>query len=167
MRDEIENLPVYQKAKELLNLAEHVAEYLKDDEQRDDLQGQIVSNAMMIVVKIAGAEGGGLYSLKMENAMKIKFAVREMFEAVLFARLININNNDYVQLIRNGIEEFRLEFIKWIRSFDANDDFKDDWGIRYVVDKSDDFEVKMVQTEVRDIDSEDFGQDWDTDDEGL
>jgi len=167
MRDEIENLPVYQKAKELLNLAEHVAEYLKDNDQREDLQGQIVSNAMMIVVKIAGAEGGGLYSLKMENAIRIKFAVMEMFEAVLFARLIDINNNDYVQLIRNGIEEFRLEFINWIRTFDVADDYKDDWGLRYIVDKNDDFEIKMVQTEVRDIDPEDFGLDWDVDDEDL
>lgn len=166
MMDEIKNLPVYIKAKELLTLAEHISEYLKENEQRRDLQSQIVGNAMLIVVKISGAEAAELYSLKMENAIRIKFAVRELFEAVLFARLIKINNNDYVQLIRNCIEEFRIEFIKWIRGFDQQNDYKDDWAIRYVVDPEDDFEVKMVQTEVRDIDSDDWGNiDWDFDDE--
>ncbi|WP_207533806.1 hypothetical protein [Desertivirga arenae] len=164
--DEIKNLPVYKKAKELLTLAEHIAEYLKENEQRRDLQGQIVGNAMLIVVKISGAEASELYSLKMENAIRIKFAVREMFEAVLFARLLKINHNDYVQLVRNCVEEFRLEFIKWIRTFNSTNDYKDDWGIRFLVDPKDNFEVKMVQTEVRDIDSDDWGGvDWDFDDE--
>ena len=167
MMDEIKNLPVYIKAKELLTLSEHISDYLKDNKQRSDLQGQIMGNAMLIVVKIAGAAGSELYSLKMENAMRIKFAVRELFEAVLFARLIKINNNDYVQLMRNCIEEFRLEFVKWIRTFDPKNDYKDDWSIRYVVDKDDDFEVKMVATDVKDIDPDagDFGVDWDFDDE--
>ncbi|WP_207426547.1 hypothetical protein [Pedobacter sp. SYSU D00535] len=165
MRDEIENLPVYQKAKELMILAEHISEFFKDDEQREELKAQILSNAMLIVIKIAGAEAAELYTMKMENALRIKFAVKELFDAVLFARIIKINNNDYVQLVRNTIEEFRQEFVKWIRTFDIEADFKDDWGIRFAIDLSDDYEVKMVQAEGKDFDFDNSDFDWGFDEE--
>ncbi|MFD2161250.1 hypothetical protein ACFSJU_02540 [Paradesertivirga mongoliensis] len=166
MFDEIEKLPVYQKAREILILAEHICDSLKDDDQKEHIEHQILSNASVLGAKIAGAAGCESYTLKMENLLKIKFAVREMFEGILFARLIKINPNDYVQLMRDAIEEFRIEFVKWIRTFDPTGDLKDDWAIRYVVDRSDDYTVKMVSDEVN-PDPDDSGStwfDWDDDD---
>jgi hypothetical protein len=91
-----------------------------------------------------------------------------MFEGVLFARLIKINPNDYVQLMRGTIEEFRIEFVKWVRTFDASNDLKDDWGIRYIIDKNDDFDTKMVSNEPSDFDPDDPDTKWfDWDDEDL
>ncbi|MBC8053870.1 MAG: hypothetical protein H7Y13_12465 [Sphingobacteriaceae bacterium] len=168
MSDDIENLPVYQKAKEILILAKHICESLKEDGQKEHIEHQILSNAMIISAKIAGAVGCDLYSLKMENLVKIKFAVREMFEGILFARLIKINPNDYVQLMRTAIEEFRLEYVKWIRTFSQADDLKDDWAIRYVIDKTDDFDVKMVSNDDRIPNPDDPDSRWfDWDDEDL
>lgn len=166
MFDEIEKLPVYQKAREILILAEHICDSLKDDDQREHIEHQILSNATIIAAKIVGAAGCDSYSLKMENLLKIKFAIREMFEGVLFARLIKINPNDYVQLMRNAVEEFRVEFVKWIRTFDPSNDIKDDWAIRYSVDQTDSFETKMVSDE-ESPDPDDPNSrwfDWDDDD---
>ncbi|MEJ6980831.1 hypothetical protein WG906_10245 [Pedobacter sp. P351] len=169
MFDDVEKLPVYQKAKEILFLAEHICEALKDDDQREHIEHQILSNAMIIGSRIAGAVGCDAYSLKMENAIKIKFAIKEMFEGVLFAHLININHNDYVTLMRNAVEEFRVIFIAWIRTFDVTNDCKDDWTIRYVIDTTDDFEMKMVSEEGKDYnDDDDPDTDWfDLDDDDL
>lgn len=160
MFDEIEKLPVYQKSKEILILAEHICEALKEDDQKEHIENQILNNAMIIGAKIAGGASCDLYSVKMENAMKIKFAVREMFEGVLFAHLIKINHNDYVTLMRNAVEEFRIIFIDWIRTFDASSDTKDDWAIRYVIDNTNDYEVKMVSEEGKDFNEDDPDKDW-------
>src|SRR5688500_17005004 len=106
MFEDFEKLTVYQKAAEILVLAEHICESLKDDDQKTHIEHQVLSNAMMISSKIAAAAACEVYSVKVEYLLKIKFAVREMFEGVLFARLIKINPNDYVQLMRVAIEEF-------------------------------------------------------------
>ncbi|HEY9001117.1 MAG TPA: hypothetical protein VIM89_07180 [Mucilaginibacter sp.] len=129
--DKYRKLPIFQKAEEILELAEVIAEALKEDSKREHLASEIVSNAMIMQVKIAGAEGGGLYSLKMQNAVVIKIAAQDMLNAVIFSAMVNLNEEDYVQLMRDKVEEFRLEFLNWIRGFDKSYDIPDNWGIRY------------------------------------
>lgn len=126
-----EKLPVYQKAQELFDLIDVIAEALKEDDMKEHLAAQMLSNAAIIQAKIAGAEGGGLYSLRMQNAVLIKLAVQDMFNAVSFASMVNINEEDYVQLMRDKVEEFRLVFVDWIRGFDKSYDIPDNWAIRF------------------------------------
>lgn len=129
--DKYRKLPIFQKSEEILELAEVIAETLKEDSKKEHLASEILSNAMIMQVKIAGAEGGGLYSLKMQNAVVIKIAAQDMLNAVIFSAMVNINEEDYVQLMRDKVEEFRLEFLNWIRGFDKSYDIPDNWGIRY------------------------------------
>jgi hypothetical protein len=129
--DKYEKLPVYQKAQELFDLAEVIAEALKEDEMKEHLAAQMLSNAAMVQAKIAGAEGGGLYSLRMQNAVLIKLAVQDMFNAVSFSSMVEINEEDYVDLMRDKVEEFREVFVEWIRGFDKGYDIPDNWAIRF------------------------------------
>ncbi|MBB3054521.1 hypothetical protein [Mucilaginibacter gotjawali] len=129
--DKYEKLPVYQKAEELFDLAEVIAEALKEDEMKEHLAAQMLSNAAMVQAKIAGAEGGGLYSLRMQNAVLIKLAVQDMFNAVSFSSMVEINEEDYVDLMRDKVEEFREVFVEWIRGFDKSYDIPDNWAIRF------------------------------------
>lgn len=115
----------------MMDLADVIAEALKENDRKEHLASEIVSNAMLIQVKIAGASGGNLYSLKMQNAVLIKLAVQDMFNAVVFSAMVDINEEDYVQLMREKIEEFRLEFVEWIRGFDKSNDIPDNWAIRF------------------------------------
>ncbi|HVW14829.1 MAG TPA: hypothetical protein VHB54_13420 [Mucilaginibacter sp.] len=129
--EKYQKLPVYQKAEELLELAEAIVEAIKEDDEKEWLSGEIVGNAMLIQAKIAGAEGGGLYSLRMENAVLIKYAVYNMRNAVISTEMFGLNNEDYVNLMREKVEEFRVEFVAWIRGFDKSYDIPDNWAIRY------------------------------------
>ena len=129
--DKYRKLPIFKKSDEILELAEVIADALKEDSKREHLASEIVSNAMIMQVKIAGAEGGGLYSLKMQNAVVIKIAAQDMLNAVIFSAMVDLNEEDYVQLMRDKVEEFRLEFLNWIRGFDKSYDIPDNWGIRY------------------------------------
>ena len=129
--EKYEKLPVYKKSQELFDLAEIIADALKEDEMKEHLAAQMFTNAALVQAKIAGAEGGGLYSLRMQNAVLIKLAVQDMFNAVSFASMVEINEEDYVDLMRDKVEEFRLVFIDWIRSFDKTYDIPDNWAIRF------------------------------------
>jgi hypothetical protein len=126
-----EKIPVYKKAQELFDLAEVIADALKEDEMKEHLAVQMLSNAALVQAKIAGAEGGGLYSLRMQNAVLIKLAVQDMFNAVSFASMVEINEEDYVDLMREKVDEFRLVFNEWVRGFDKTYDIPDNWAIRF------------------------------------
>jgi hypothetical protein len=129
--DKYRKLPVFLKSEEILELAEIIAESLKEDDKKEHLATEILSNAMLMQVKIAGAEGGGLYSLKMQNAVLIKLAAHDMLNAVIFSAMVEINEEDYVQLMRDKVEEFRLVFVDWVRGFDKSYDIPDNWAIRF------------------------------------
>jgi len=129
--EKFEKLPVYQKAQELFDLAEVIADSLKEDEMKEHLAAQMWTNAALVQAKIAGAEGGGLYSLRMQNAVLIKLAVQDMFNAVSFASMVEINEEDYVDLMRDKVDEFRLVFNEWVRGFDKTYDIPDNWAIRF------------------------------------
>ncbi|WP_428327753.1 hypothetical protein [Mucilaginibacter sp.] len=129
--EKYEKLPVYQKAQELFDLVEVIADALKENEMKEDLAAQMFSNAAMIQAKIAGAEGGGLYTLRMQNAVLIKLAVHDMLNAITFASMVEINEEDYVDLMRDKVEEFRMVFVDWILGFDKSYDIPDNWAIRF------------------------------------
>jgi len=117
--DKYRKLPVFKIAEEILELAEVIAEAIKEDDKKEHFAAEIVSNAMIIQVKIAGAEGGSLYSLRMYNAVIIKLAVQDMMNAVICTEMFDIGEEDYVDLMREKVEEFRVEFVEW------------NWGIRF------------------------------------
>jgi hypothetical protein len=154
-----ELLPVYQKSQELFDLVDVISEALKEDDMKESLSIQMCSNAALIQAKIAGAEGGGLYTLRMQNAVLIKLAVQDMFNAVSFASMVKINEEDYVQLMRDKVEEFRLEFVDWVRSFDKSYDIPDNWAIRF--DTSTPEQEKMEELM---FDEDKFFNDFDEDD---
>jgi hypothetical protein len=90
----------------------------------------MLENAMLIPVKIAGAEGGDLYDLRMENAAIIRKAARELYvQAGSLRYEEGIKDMDYISLLRSTIEEFRLLFIDWVASFDVWNYIKDSWGL--------------------------------------
>ena len=159
--DKYEKLPVYKKSQELFDLVDVISEALKEDEMKESLAVQMCSNAALIQAKIAGAEGGGLYSLRMQNAVLIKLAIQDMFNAVSFASIVEINEEDYVQLMRDKVEEFRVVFVEWIRGFDKSYDIPDNWAIRF--DTSTPEQEKLEELM---FDEDRFFNDFDEDDLG-
>jgi hypothetical protein len=129
--DKYRKLPVFKKSEELFELAEVIAASLKEDERKSHYAAEIFSNAALIQAKIAGAEGGGLYTIRMQNAVLIKMATQDMFNATAVASMMKINEADYVDLMREKIDEFRIVFNEWVRGFDKTYDIPDNWAIRF------------------------------------
>ncbi len=90
----------------------------------------MMENAFLIPTKIAGALSARWYDLKMENAALIRKAARELYVQAGSLRFEDcIKDKDYINLLRNTIDEFRLLFIDWVASFDVWDYIKDSWGL--------------------------------------
>jgi hypothetical protein len=160
--DKYRQLPIFKKAEELYELANIIADALKEDDSKEHLAGEIVGNAMLIQAKIAGAEGGGIYSLRMQNAVLIKLAAHDMFNAVSFASMMKINEEDYVDLMRDKVEEFRVVFLEWIRGFDKTYDIPDQWGLRFDVSTPEQEALEELM-----FDEDKFFNDFDDDDDFI
>ena len=163
--DKYRQLPVFKKAEELVELVEVIAESLKEDSKKEHLAVEMMSNAYIIQAKIAGAEGGSLYSLRMQNAVLIKLAVHDMFNAVSAASILEIGEEDYVNLMREKVEEFRLIFVDWIRCFDKAYDIPDNWAIRFDTSTPEQEKLEDMMFDDDDFLNDDFFDDMDGFDE--
>jgi hypothetical protein len=90
----------------------------------------MMEDAMMIAAKISGAEAVDLYDIKMENATIIRKCARELYVRAGSLRFEeDIKDKEYIELLPNEIEEFRLLFIDWVASFDQWNYIIDRWGL--------------------------------------
>jgi hypothetical protein len=127
--DAHKKLPIFQKAMQIGDITKHLVDTF--DEQKDVLmmREQMMIDACTLGAKIAGAEGGDLYSIRMENAVIIKKHATELLAATSLCKEEKLCNPEYLQLLRSEIEEFRKLFIEWIKTFDRSNDIDDEWGL--------------------------------------
>ena len=138
-RDEVKNMPIYKKAWEIMELADKIAETAKNTDLLDISEAEqsmfednisyLRQNAMIIPAKIAGAEAVDIYDLKMENATIIRKAARELLTDTTGMKMHGFRDHDYIQLLRDEIEEFRILFAEWVKTFDQWNYIIDRWGL--------------------------------------
>ncbi len=136
-RDAYKNMPVFIKAMQLSEFARNYADYI-DAQAESKLDAEdlllakeyalrIIENAYIIPAKIAGAEGGDLYDLRMENAALIRKAARELETSCGAVRMFKIGGEEYLDAIREEVDAFRIEFVNWVKSFDTSNYIFDRW----------------------------------------
>ena len=136
---DFKKLPVYIKAVEINDLVDKIATFINEsiDLNLEDTEllmaklyvDDIVSNALIIPAKIAGAEAVELYDLKMENAPLIRKAAREISTNCTGLKMFEIKGFDYLDLLREEMESFRVEFAEWVKTFDPWNYVIDRWGL--------------------------------------
>jgi hypothetical protein len=123
------DLPVFKKAMQIGELTKVITDTISPEKDIFRMRDQMLLNGYILGAKIAGAEGAGLYSLRMENATLIKIHARELLAETSLCLEENLCDKDYLEMLRKEIEEFRVLFIEWVKSFDKSDDIKDEWDI--------------------------------------
>ncbi|MFV8345887.1 hypothetical protein [Flavobacterium sp. ZB4P13] len=121
-----------QKAEQIIKLTQGLVQIVPADNEflQETTVRFMLENAMIIPAKIAGAEAGDLYDLRMENAAIIRKAARELYVQAGSLRFEeDITDKDYIILLRKEIDEFRLLFIEWVTGFDMWNYIKDEWGL--------------------------------------
>jgi hypothetical protein len=129
MDEELIESPILKKAEEILRLAYALADTLAEDEMAEPISEQIRARAIMLPVKVAGIMGAELYCLKMENAVILKSEAKDLAGYMTMVDMMELNAQEYTNLLRDTIEEFRLLFLEWIETFDKSANMDDGWGI--------------------------------------
>ncbi|MHB1105830.1 MAG: hypothetical protein ACYCZ2_05650 [Lutibacter sp.] len=137
--DRLKKMPLFIKAQEIMEISLKISEnVLKHDiENLDETEGKLLEsyaqyireNATIIPAKISGAEAVEIYDLKMENAAIIRKAARELSTYCTGLAMCGYKNTDYLQLLRNEVEEFRVLFAEWVKTFDQWNYIIDRWGL--------------------------------------
>ncbi len=126
----VENLPVFQKGKEIYEVVHRICELIPDNnEHLQFVKGNMLSDAAQLTVKVAGAEAGDLYDIRMEGAAIIRKAARDLKLSNHSLEMFGFEDVQYFDIVRDLIEEYRLLFIEWVAGFDKWNYIKDDWGL--------------------------------------
>ncbi len=125
----LEKLEIYIKAMHIVHLVNgFMLTIPEDDEYLQATKGFMMEDASIMAAKIAGAEGGDLYSIRMQNASIVREHAMHLYIQVGSLRFHkNYKDVEYVDMLRNEIEEFRMLFIEWVAAFDPNNHVWDAW----------------------------------------
>ncbi|HEY9221507.1 MAG TPA: hypothetical protein VIO43_08035 [Lutibacter sp.] len=137
--ERLKKMPLFNKAQEIMEISLKISESISkyDIENLSETEGDMLEgyaqyireNATIIPAKISGAEAVEIYDLKMENAAIIRKAARELSTYCTGLEMCGYKNTDYLQLLRDEIEEFRVLFAEWVKTFDQWDYIIDRWGL--------------------------------------
>lgn len=125
----IGKLPLMKAAIQIFKLVEALLETLPDDDMSFNYKRILIEDAMVIASKIAAAEGADIYTFRMENAVIIKVAARNLLNQTSAMKILGLSEPQYLDLLKNEIEEFRVLFVEWVKSFDRTKDLPDNWGL--------------------------------------
>ncbi|MDC8000684.1 hypothetical protein POV26_06525 [Aequorivita todarodis] len=135
----LRQMPIFLKAEEILQLVHHLVKSVENSDIKFRRDGEkemleqyldyLMENSMIIPAKIAGAEGVEIYDLKMENATIIRKAARELITDARGIQMLGFKDTEYLDLLRKEVEEFRILFAEWVKTFDPWDYIIDRWGL--------------------------------------
>lgn len=123
-------MPIFRKGREIYELTVKIADLIPEEDHR--LSGSkafMLEDAAMLSVKVAGAEGGDLYDIRMECATLIRKAARDLQNHCNTLTMFGFEHIHYLHLIRDALEEYRLLFVEWVKTFDAWNYAVDRWGL--------------------------------------
>lgn len=140
MIEKWEKLPVFKKAREIKKLVDYIIESVErtDIDFEHDIEEEMLKNnisymrenALIIPAKIAGAaDEDMLYDIRMENAAIIRKAARELITDARGIEMHGFKDIEYLDVLRKEIDEFRVIFAEWVKTFDPWNYIIDRWGL--------------------------------------
>jgi len=140
MKDDWEKLPIFIKATEISELVDHIVKAVEqtDIDFKDAIQVEMIKgnldylreNSIIIPAKIAEvANDDTIYDLRMENAAIIRKAARELITDARGLEMHGYKDEEYLDLLRTAVNEFRVLFAEWVKTFDPWNYIIDRWGL--------------------------------------
>lgn len=129
-RRDPKTLDIYKKGREIYQVVRRIGDLIpEDNEHLQDIKGFMYHDAALLTVKVAGAEGGDLYDIRMQCAAIIRKAANDLMVHNHSLEMFGFKEVEYYQLVRDLIEEYRLLFIDWVAGFDKYNYIIDRWGL--------------------------------------
>jgi hypothetical protein len=128
--DKLDQMPLYKKGQEIADLVRIISDLIADgDDPLGYTKQLMLEDAYILCAKIAAAEGGDLYDIRMENAALIRRAAHSLKLHIHSLHQFGFEHAEYYMLVRGKIEEYRLLFIDWVAGFDKSNYIADRWGL--------------------------------------
>ena len=125
----VQSLPIVQKAGLVSDLIISFCEYLGDSEVEFQYKRILLNAGFEICNKLVVAETSIYFNDKLENALLLKMAIKKVLHQLSGMQVLGISDFEYSRLIENEIEEFRLLFNNWVRTFDKGTNLSDGWEL--------------------------------------
>lgn len=135
-----ENLPIFQKAESIRTLVDSIVEITmesemffeteEDGKMIDDSINYLVDNSLTIPSNIVEASDEDVfYDIKMEHAAIIRKAAKDILTDLSTLEHFGFKDIEYLEVLRNEMEEFRVLFAEWVKTFDPWNYTIDRWGL--------------------------------------
>ncbi|MBA3987074.1 MAG: hypothetical protein H0X63_11005 [Flavobacteriales bacterium] len=134
-----ENNPLYKKAWHISELVERVAEIVhkesvdQPEEYQKDLWNSYANflreDAVIMTAKVAGAVHADMYDILMENATIIRKSAKDILLHLTGLEIHGFKDIEYLDVVRQELDAFRLLFAEWVKTFDPCDYYIDRWGL--------------------------------------
>lgn len=129
-RDSIKQHPLFCKGNEILEVVYQIAELIPAHKSHlNTIKRIMLEDALVLTSKVAGAEGGDLYDLRMECATLIRKAAHNLMVQNHTLEMFGFEHTEYFDIVQKLIDEYRLIFIDWVAGFDKWNYVVDDWGL--------------------------------------
>lgn len=130
MNEKLEQMPLYRKGWDLINIIDRIQLLVPENKEiLLEVVQTMKSDASILCAKIAGGFNSELYDLKMENAAIIRKCARDIQVSCNWFLIEGVREIEYLDLLREEIEEFRVLFAEWVKTFDPWDYIIDRWGL--------------------------------------
>lgn len=121
---------LFKKSIDILNITKTICDVMPDDEHAEITKRLMLENAMVVSVKIKGTlVEDEIYSIIMESAVLIKVNICELKAQLWACNAIHEVDEKYLDVLNDEIEAFKKIFIKWIGSFEKENDLPDEWHL--------------------------------------
>ena len=115
---------------EILQIVERIRQLVPEEHEFTQSVAQnMYADALQLAPKIAGAEGVDIYDIKMENAAIIRKCAREIYVGCNGFYVEGFKEVEYLDMLRDEVEEFRILFAEWVKTFDQWNYIIDRWGL--------------------------------------
>lgn len=129
-RKKLEKMPLYQKGVSILEIVDRIVELVpEENEYLSSVAGYMYEDAMQLAPKIASAVSADLYDIQMENATIIRKCARQIYVSCNGFVVEGFKDVEYLDVLRAEIEEFRVLFAEWVKTFDQWNYIIDRWGL--------------------------------------
>ncbi len=124
------DLHIYKKGQEICDVIREICDLIpEENEHLQYIKAEMIADASMLTVKVAGAEAAGLYDLTMEAAAIIRKAAHDLMVGNHKLEMFGFEDVEYYKIVRELLEEYRLLFIDWVAGFDKWNYVIDRWGL--------------------------------------
>jgi hypothetical protein len=125
----VQSMAIVQKAGLVSDLIISFCEHLGDSEVEYQYKKILLNAGFEICNKLVVAETSIYFNDKLENALLVKMAIKKVLHQLSGMQVLGISDFEYSRLIENEIEEFRLLFNNWVRTFDKGTNLSDGWEL--------------------------------------